>query len=103
MMNSVNATTTASGADGGGPRAFPDSSAPAPAASPSPPPTPAPEGKRASDLRLTIEEDRHSGVFVYKLVDSVTGVVINEIPRERVQAMGQQPDYAAGAVVQTSA
>jgi flagellar protein FlaG len=99
MMNSINATTPASGADAREPGAAQDP----PTATAKPAAGETSDAKQASDLRLTIEQDKHTGVYVYRLVDAVTGALLNEIPREQVQAMSGQPSYTAGDLVQAKA
>ena len=47
-----------------------------------------------------IEENKGHPGFVYTLVDSVTGAVLAEIPREAAVASA---GYAAGRVVSTTA
>ena len=51
------------------------------------------------DLRLVIEEDKTSGSYVYKTVDSRTGQVVAQIPREEVLRLREAPAYEPGAVV----
>ena len=51
------------------------------------------------DLRLVIEEDRASGLFIYKTIDRRTGDVVQQLPREDVVRMHQAEDYAAGAII----
>lgn len=53
----------------------------------------------AADLRLVIEEDRTSGLFIYKTIDRRTGDVVQQLPREEVVRMHQAGDYAAGAII----
>lgn len=56
-----------------------------------------------ADLRLVIEDDQKAGCFVYKTIDWRTGEVVQQIPREQILRMREASDYAAGAVVDTSA
>ena len=51
------------------------------------------------DLRLVIEEDKAAGSYVYKTVDSRTGKVISQVPREEVLRMREASSYAPGSVV----
>jgi len=79
---------------------------PATGVSPSPaPPSPtsntAMMQNDAADLRLVIEEDRASGLFIYKTIDRRTGDVVQQLPREEVVRMHQAEDYAAGAIIKT--
>jgi flagellar protein FlaG len=61
-----------------------------------------PESK-PSDLRLVIEKDEAGILFVYRLIDPVTGNVVVEIPRNELKKLGEQADYTAGSVVRTKA
>jgi len=61
------------------------------------------DAERASRYRLVIEEGSRAGSFVYKTLDRMTGEVVRQLPREQVVAMTSQDDYAAGAVIDTSA
>jgi len=53
----------------------------------------------AADLRLVIEEDRASGLFIYKTIDRRTGDVVLQLPREDVVRMHASQGYAAGAII----
>lgn len=55
------------------------------------------------DIRLMIEENKDAPGFIYKLVDSITGVTLAEIPREADSTATVSHSYTAGAVVSTSA
>ena len=74
-------------------------------------PQPAPARKveapaKAPDVqavRLVIEEDRHSGSFVYKTLDRITGEVLSQYPREEMLRMHARSNYAAGDVIKTRA
>lgn len=55
----------------------------------------------AADLRLVIEEDPTSGLFIYKTVDRRTGDVVQQLPREEVVRMHQAEHYVAGAIIKT--
>ena len=52
-----------------------------------------------ADLRLVIEEDQHSGTFIYKTLDRRTGEVVKQFPREEVVRLKETPDYAPGDVI----
>ena len=55
------------------------------------------------DLRLVIEEDQASGLYVYKTINRVTGEVLQQFPRAdllKLQAGGQS---TAGSVIATKA
>jgi len=54
---------------------------------------------RTPDLRLVIEEDEASGRFIYVTLDRRTGEIVRRIPREEVLRLREEPDYAAGDVV----
>ena len=67
--------------------------------------TPAPASQPAaaqSATRVSIEPDGAQG-YVYRLVDRLTGRVLVELPREKVEQLTASPGYAAGALVSTSA
>ena len=76
----------------------------APAARPEPPAhkaAPATSGDRPSPTRLMIEEI--GGSYVYTVLDRVSGQVLAQIPRERLDELATLEGYAAGAVVDTDA
>ncbi len=75
--------------------------APTPRNESSPPAQPAPE--KSAPTRLMIEEIGNTGVFVYKVLDSATGKLIVQIPREEVVRLSQTDGYASGALVDTQA
>jgi flagellar protein FlaG len=56
-----------------------------------------------ADLRLVIEDDQKAGCFVYKTIDWRTGEVVQQIPREQIVKLREAENYAAGAVISTSA
>ena len=62
----------------------------------SPPTTPL---DTQSDLRLVIEEDKAAGSYVYVTIDSRTGKVIAQIPREDVLRMRDDAGYKPGSMV----
>jgi flagellar protein FlaG len=74
--------------------------APAPA-----PPAPTALGTQmqqdVADLRLVIDHDKASGLFIYKTVDRRTGDVVLQLPREEVVRMYASADYVAGAIIKT--
>lgn len=72
--------------------------APAPAA-----PAPKTPAAPQPNLRLVIEQDRASGSFVYKTLDSVTGEVILQLPREEVLKAIHSGEYSAGDVFKIQA
>jgi flagellar protein FlaG len=57
----------------------------------------------ALDLRLVIEEDQASGMFVYKTINRLTGEVVSSLPRAEILRLRTEARYAAGAVVKTTA
>ena len=61
------------------------------------------EAERAARYRLVIEEGPHSGSFVYKTLDRVTGEVVKQLPREQVVDLMQADRYSAGSVIDTKA
>ncbi|MFL5295375.1 MAG: flagellar protein FlaG [Phenylobacterium sp.] len=61
------------------------------------------QGQDTADMRLVIEEDKASGLYVYKTVDRRTGEVLQQLPREQVLQLKEQVDYVAGNVVRTKA
>ena len=85
--------------------------APAPVVGDSTASTPTPTPSTASppalpdtaDLRLVIEDDQAAGCFVYKTVDWRTGEVVQQIPREQILRMREEPAYLAGDVIKTKA
>ena len=60
-------------------------------------------GTDTADMRLVIEEDKASGLYVYKTVNRLTGEVVQQLPREQVLQLKDQVDYEAGSVVRTKA
>ena len=84
----------------------------APAAVPlvAPAPSPNASAKASRDAadtsatyRLVIEEGPALGTFVYKTLDSTTGEVIRQFPREQVLRLAEARKYSAGSVIDTSA
>ena len=86
--------------------------APEPASAQSTPtPAPAPPGKSQTpalqtggdaNLRLVIEDDKAAGSYVYVTINSVTGEVVSQIPREQLLKMREDPAYRPGSVVDHS-
>ncbi|HEX3917922.1 MAG TPA: hypothetical protein VHW60_11340 [Caulobacteraceae bacterium] len=54
---------------------------------------------QTADLRLVIEDDKAAGSYVYMTINSVTGEVVAQIPREQLLKMRESPDYTPGSVV----
>ncbi len=61
------------------------------------------QAEQAARFRLIIEEGPTEGTFVYKTLDSVTGEVVRQFPREQVLRMAENGGYAAGGLIDTSA
>ena len=61
------------------------------------------QAELAARYRLIIEEGPTVGTFVYKTLDSATGEVVRQFPREEVLRMSENGGYAAGALIDTSA
>ena len=61
------------------------------------------EAERAARYRLVIEEGPHTGTFVYKTLDRLTGEVVRQLPREQVVDLMRTADYSAGSVIDTKA
>ena len=61
------------------------------------------EAERAARYRLVIEEGPHSGSFIYKTLDRVTGEVVKQLPREQVVDLMRAVQYSAGSVIDTKA
>jgi len=80
---------------------------PGPQLRPHAPPTAAPVKAEAiptpADLRLVIEENAATGVFIYKTIDRRTGEVVSQLPREEVVRLHQSEDYFSGDVIRTRA
>ena len=53
--------------------------------------------------RLVIEEGPTQGTFVYKTLDSATGEIVRQFPREQVLRMAESGGYSAGGLIDTSA
>jgi len=53
--------------------------------------------------RLVIEEGPSAGSFIYKTLDSVTGEVVRQFPREQVVRLAEARNYDSGAVIDTTA
>jgi len=64
---------------------------------------PAPQTQASKAVRLVIEEDEASGTFIYKTLDSTTGEVILQLPREEVLKAIHSGAYSAGDLVKTKA
>jgi flagellar protein FlaG len=58
-----------------------------------------PSNESAADLRLVIEDDKAAGSYVYVTINSVTGKVVSQIPREQLLKMREDPGYKPGSVI----
>ena len=61
------------------------------------------QAEQAARYRLIIEEGPTRGTFVYKTLDSTTGQVVRQFPREQLLALSQTEAYSAGVLIDTSA
>ena len=61
------------------------------------------KAEEAARYRLIIEEGPIHGTFIYKTLDSTTGEVIRQFPREQVLRMAESGGYTAGGLIDTSA
>lgn len=67
-----------------------------------------PAPKAISDIeasahyRLLIEEGPRKGSFVYKTLDTQTGEIIRQFPREQLVKIAEAHNYDAGSVIKTS-
>ena len=81
------------------PELTPAQAAPAPAAA-SPGTNKAPAAPiDDADLRLVIEDDKAAGSYVYVTINSVTGEVVSQVPREQLLKMREDPAYQPGSIV----
>ncbi len=61
------------------------------------------EAELAARYRLIIEEGPTIGSYIYKTLDSATGEVVRQFPREEVLRLSEDGGYAAGGLIDTSA
>jgi len=59
------------------------------------------EAERAARYRLIIEEGPTKGTFIYKTLDSETGEIVRQFPREEVIKLSTARNYAQGTVADT--
>ncbi len=59
--------------------------------------------EQAAQYRLVIEEGPTLGSFIYKTLDSATGEVVRQFPREQVIRLAEARKYNAGSVIDTTA
>jgi flagellar protein FlaG len=45
-----------------------------------------------------IEDDKAAGSYVYVTINSVTGEVVSQVPREQLLKMREDPGYQPGSV-----
>lgn len=60
------------------------------------------EAEQLARYRLIIEEGPGPS-FIYKTMDRVTGEVVRQFPRKEVLKLKEDPGYASGAVIDTTA
>jgi flagellar protein FlaG len=61
------------------------------------------EVEQAAHYRLVIEEGPTLGSFIYKTMDSTTGEIVRQFPREQVIRLAEAQKYNAGSVINTTA
>lgn len=61
------------------------------------------QAERATRYRLIIEEGPTKGTFVYKTLDSTTGQIVRQFPREQLLKLSESGGYSAGALIDTNA
>ena len=61
------------------------------------------EAEQAARYRLIIEEGPTVGTYIYKTLDSATGEVVRQFPREEVLKLSESGGYAAGGLINISA
>jgi flagellar protein FlaG len=61
--------------------------------------SPGQPARQPADLRLIIEEDEATGAIVYKTLDRRTGEVVQQLPREEVLRLKDEPAYTPGDIV----
>jgi flagellar protein FlaG len=57
----------------------------------------------AAHYRLLIEEGPRKGSFVYKTLNSLTGEIVRQFPREQLVKLAENDGYNAGSVIKTRA
>lgn len=77
--------------------------APITPASPAAPTKIIPQASDQADVRLVIEEDGHSGSYIYKTLDRRTGEVLGQYPREQILRLREDENYSAGTVIDARA
>lgn len=66
------------------------------------PPQPVSSIEASANYRLLIEEGPRKGSFVYKTMDSLTGEIIRQFPREQLVKIAESQHYDKGTVINTS-
>lgn len=56
----------------------------------------------AAHYRLLIEEGPRKGSFVYKTLNSLTGEIIRQFPREQLVKLAEDNRYNTGSVIKTT-
>ena len=77
--------------------------APVTTAKQSPVSKPTPDVEEAAQYRLVIEEGPTLGSFIYKTLDSTTGEIVRQFPREQLLRLAEARKYDAGSVITTTA
>lgn len=62
-----------------------------------------PEAAAQSNDQQRLAIEKGDSGYVYKVLDSVTGEVIRQLPYESVSKLAENPSYNAGQVIKTSA
>lgn len=57
----------------------------------------------SANLRLVIEDDKKAGCFVYKIVNRVTGEIVQQTPQEQIVKLRESDGYLAGDVIKAQA
>ena len=60
---------------------------------------PATQSDDDADLRLVIEDDKAAGSYVYVTINSATGKVVSQVPREQLLKMREDPNYKPGSII----
>lgn len=56
----------------------------------------------AAHYRLLIEEGPRKGSFVYKTLNTLTGEIVRQFPREQLVKLAEDYSYNAGSVIKTT-
>ncbi len=57
------------------------------------------QGVLSTNSRLSIEEDKETGDYIYRVIDTETGDVINQWPREELLRHARVADETIGGVI----